>query len=156
MGLRRKLTLRAHGQSLILVKQPQEKDAHVLMKAFLWALYLPLYPELRVEVPADRRFKPDVLALSGDQPVFWAEAGAVSPQKYRYLLRHLPHTHFAFARWGLRLPLHVERLQQELVGIRRHAPVDVLVFPEDAEARFIQDGEIQLDFAALEWQRLQP
>lgn len=156
MSLRRKLTLRAHHQSLILIKQPQEKLSHVLMKAFLWALYLPEYPDLRVEVPAGLRYKPDVLALDSDRPAFWGEAGAVSPDKYRYLLRHQSHTHFAFARWGIRLPQHLERIQAQLKGIRRHAPVDVLVFPEDSETRFILDGEIQLDFSQLNWRRLEP
>jgi len=48
--LRRKLTVSAHGRSLVLVKHANEKLEHRLMMALLWALYLPHYPELRVDV----------------------------------------------------------------------------------------------------------
>ena len=37
--LRRKWTLRAHGQQVVFVKRANGRTAHVLMKAFLWALY---------------------------------------------------------------------------------------------------------------------
>ena len=35
--LRRKLTLRAHGEQVVFVKKSRESLEHVLMKAFLWA-----------------------------------------------------------------------------------------------------------------------
>src|SRR4028119_470638 len=57
--LRRKLTVRAHGQSLVLVKRPIESAEHVIQKALLWARYLPQYSDLRVEVelPSPSRYK---------------------------------------------------------------------------------------------------
>jgi hypothetical protein len=43
-----------------------------------WALYLPLYPNLSVEIGVGDRYKPDVVALGEDgRPLFWAEAGQV-------------------------------------------------------------------------------
>lgn len=153
--LRRKLTLRAHGQSLVLSKQPQEKESHVLMKGLLWALYLPQYPGLRVEVPAGYRYKPDLLWLASDKPAFWGEAGAVSPDKYRHLLRHLPDTHFAFARWGISLKAHVARLEPYFEGVRRRAPVDIISFASDSETRFMSGDEIDVDFSEIAWQRVE-
>ncbi len=48
--LRRKWTLRAHGRQVVFVKKPVESSTHVVMKALLWALYLPQYPDLTVEI----------------------------------------------------------------------------------------------------------
>jgi hypothetical protein len=33
--------LRAHGEQVVFVKRANERREHVLMKAILWALYLP-------------------------------------------------------------------------------------------------------------------
>jgi hypothetical protein len=69
--LRRKWTFKAHGKQVVFVKHAKEQSAHVVMKALLWALYLPEYPELSVEIPVGDRFKPDVVALGPDtQPIF--------------------------------------------------------------------------------------
>ena len=74
--LRRKLTVRAEGRQIVLVKKPVERLEHVLMKAFLWALYLPQYDDLAVEIPVGDRYKPDVVSLDAfGQPRFWGEAG---------------------------------------------------------------------------------
>lgn len=155
-ALVRKYSFRAQGQTLVLHKQAQEKPAHIVMKALLWALYLPEYARLRVETSAGRRYKPDLFQQLGERPAFWAEAGAVSPVKYRYLLRHLADTHFAFARWNLELAAHVARIEAQLAGLRRAAPVDVLVFPADAEERFIAQGQIRIGFDDIAWRRLEP
>ena len=80
--LRRKWTLRSHGRQVVFIKQKNESSAHVIMKALLWALYLPAYPDLAVEVAIGDRFKPDVVQLDAAQsPVFWGEAGQVSERK---------------------------------------------------------------------------
>ena len=138
LHLRRKLSLRAHGQRLVLVKRPIESTQHVLMKAFLWALYLPDYPGLQVEVEIGGRYKPDLVALSPQQaPLFWGECGHVGRDKLRTLLARHRHTHFALARWGQGLH-HLRALVDEaLDGVKRSAPVDLLVFPDDAGERFI-------------------
>lgn len=59
----RKLTFQAHGRTLVLVKRRSEKLEHPLMMALLWALYLPQYPDLRVEVPIGLRYKPELVQL---------------------------------------------------------------------------------------------
>ena len=59
--LRRKYTLRAHGHQMVFIKKSFESSIHVLTKAFLWALYLPDYPNLAVEVPVGGRYKPDLV-----------------------------------------------------------------------------------------------
>jgi len=54
LALRRTLTVRSpvDGEKLVLVKKRGESIEHVLMKAALWVLYRPAYPDVRVEDPA--------------------------------------------------------------------------------------------------------
>ncbi len=73
--MRGKYTFRAGDQKPVVVKKPVEHLRHVVMKVLLWALYLPTYPLLRVEVPIGYKYKPDFVALDAGGPLFWAEAG---------------------------------------------------------------------------------
>ncbi len=154
--LRRKWTFRAYDKQVVFIKRSNERRSHVLMKAFLWSLYLPLYPTLSVEIRVGDRYKPDVVALDEDgRPIFWAEAGQVGVEKIRSLLRRYRGTHFAIAKWETRLDPYVELVNDTLKDLRRSAPVDVLCFPEDSAERFIdQRGNIQLSLNELEWVRL--
>lgn len=149
LTLRRKRTVRAHGRRLVLVKKPGESAEHVWMKAFLWALYLPAYPGLAVEVPIGDRYKPDVVDVAPDgRPRFWGEAGKVSEAKYRALLRRFPDTRFAVARWGLRVDPHVALIRGALPSAPRPAPIEVLGIPPDAPERFVApDGTLTVTFA---------
>ncbi len=149
--LRRKLTVRAHGRRLVLVKRPGEGAEHVWMKAFLWALYLPAHPGLTVEVPIGDRYKPDLVALGDDgRPTFWGEAGKVSAEKYRALFRRYPDTPFAFAKWTTRLDPHAALIRDALDGRPRRAPVDLLGIPPDAPDRFLApDGTVTVAFSDL-------
>ena len=155
LALRRKLTLRAHGRQVVLIKKPGETIEHVLMKAFLWALYLPAYPALAVEVPVGDRYKPDVVGLADDgRPAFWGEAGRVSAEKYAALLRRFPATHVAVAKWGERLEPHAAIVRKALDGRPRRAPVELLGFPSDA-GRFVgDDGAVTVTFDDVERMRL--
>lgn len=54
--LHRKWTMRAHGEQVVFVKRVNQRREHLLMKALLWALYLPSYPGLAVEIPIGDRF----------------------------------------------------------------------------------------------------
>jgi len=154
--LRRKWTFRAYGEQVVFIKRANERTTHVLMKAFLWALYLPLYPNLTVEIRIGDRYKPDVVALDEDgRPLFWGEAGQVGQEKMRSLLRRYRGTHFAVAKWETRLNPYVELVGDALDGLRRMAPVDLICFPEDSAERFIdQHDHIRLAFNDLEWVRL--
>ena len=101
LDLRRKWTFRAHGRQVVLVKRPVESTRHVLMKAFLWGLYLPSYPDLAVEISIGERYKPDLVSLDAEgRPRFWGECGHVGLDKLRALFRRHRRTHFALARWG--------------------------------------------------------
>ena len=76
LHIRGKYTFRAHDRKIVVVKKRGERVEHVLMKALLWALYLPQYPQATIEVKVGDRYKPDVVALdTRGEPVFWAEAG---------------------------------------------------------------------------------
>ena len=68
LELRRKYTLRAHGKQMVFIKKSFESRTHVLTKAFLWALYLPDYPDLAVEVPVGGRYKPDLVQFDDNIP----------------------------------------------------------------------------------------
>ena len=149
--LRRKWTLRAHGRQVIFIKHAQERTEHVLMKAFIWALYLPDYPDLSVEIRIGDRYKPDVVMLDAHgRPLFWGEAGQVSPQKIERLARRNPDTHFAIAKWDLRLDPLLALVTETLDGLTRRAPFDLISLPPDAAERFIDDrGNVSLTLADL-------
>jgi hypothetical protein len=154
--LRRKWTLRAHGEQVVFVKRANERREHVLMKAFLWGLYLPDYPDLLVEIPVGDRYKPDIVSLDPwGKPRFWGEAGHVSPSKIRSLVRRYRDTHFALAKWDAVLDPFIETVRDALADFDRRAPFDLLRFPSDSAERFIQEhGQINLKHADLDWTRL--
>jgi hypothetical protein len=140
----------------VFIKRPNEQTSHVLMKAFLWGLYLPVYPDLAIEISVGDRYKPDVVELSPEgKPVFWGEAGQVAGEKIRSLARRYRQTHFAIAKWATRIEPHQAIIQRALRGIQRAAPFDLLIFPEDSAERFIQErGEIRVTLDDLERVRL--
>ena len=160
LALRRKLTLRAQSpdgpQKVVFVKKPVESIEHVLMKAFLWALYLPDYPDLAIEIPIGDRYKPDLVQRDRrGEPVFWGESGKVGLEKYRSLLRRFPDTHFAVAKWAERLDPHVAIVRDAIDSRPRRAPFDLLSFPPDAAARFLaDDGTVTVSFDDVERVRL--
>lgn len=144
--LRRKLTVRAGGRTLVLVKRPEESGEHVVQKALVWLRYLPRYPELRVEqhLPFPSRYKPDLYALdpAGQRPAFWGECGVVSADKLRALLRGHPACHFAFSKWNARTDLFAAQIEDALRGAHRAAPVELLGFPPDADAWLDAPGAV--------------
>ena len=157
--LRRKLTVRAQGEPIVLVKRKQERIEHVWMKAFLWALYRPDYPDLGVEVSIDDRYKPDVVAIDArrGRPVFWGESGHVGPEKINALLARYPDTHFAIAKWDAPLDDTAATVTDALSACARSAPVDLLRFPPDSAERFIDEkGRLTPTVDALERHRLGP
>ena len=154
--LRRKLTLRAHGEQVVFVKKPRESMEHVLMKAFLWALYLPDYPEARVEVPIGDKYKPDVVALDASgRPAFWGEAGKVGAAKVASITRRFRETHFAMAKWNAPLEPYRTLVEEATLDLDRAAPFDLLAFPTDSAERFIDArGHIRIAHDDLTWLRL--
>jgi hypothetical protein len=155
--LRRKLTLRAHGQQVVFVKTKQERIEHVWMKAFLWALYLPGYPDLSVELSVGDRFKPDVVSFDErrGRPVFWGEAGSVGSDKIASLLDRYPDVHFAICKWDAALAPYVEIVEDAVGSTERSAAVDLLRIPDGADRRFIDDrGHIDLSFDDVTWTRI--
>ena len=154
--LRRKLTLRAHGEQVVFVKKKRERLEHVLMKAFLWALYLPDYPDLTVEVGIGDKYKPDVVQLDWrGQPAFWGEAGKVSVDKIASLTRRYRDTHFAMGKWATALDPYVEIVEEAVADLDRTAPFDLLRFPADSADRFIDaKGRISLTHDDVEWVQL--
>src|SRR5262245_35698195 len=92
--LRRKLTFHASGRTLVLVKRSNEMIENRLMMALLWALYLPQYPSLRIDVPIGARYRPDLVELGADgRPVFWGECGEVGLEKLGVLCARYRETH---------------------------------------------------------------
>lgn len=157
LALRRKWTLRAHEEQVVFVKKVNERAEHVVMKALLWALYLPTYPDLAVEIPVGDRYKPDVVSLDArGQPRFWGEAGRVSKDKAHALARRYRATHFAIAKWATRLDPWIEIVEDAIAGLERTAPIDLLNIPSDSASRFIDDrGVIHLTHQDLTWVRIE-
>ena len=154
--LRRKWTFRAHGKQVVFVKRSNERAAHVFMKAFLWALYLPDYPNLAVETRIGDRYKPDVVQVDQwNEPHFWGEAGQVGVAKIRSLAKRYPNTHFAIAKWTTNLTPHLATVAKALNGLKRNAPFDLIGFSPDSAERFIDErGHIELTKEDVEWVRL--
>ena len=154
LHLRRKLTFHAHGRTLVLVKRSNEKIEHRLMMALLWALYLPRYSDLRVDVPIGARYRPDLVQLGLDgRPIFWAEAGEVGAEKLRLLCARYRDTHLVFAKWAINVHPFADMLESALRGVRRPAPVELLGFDADA-ARFV-DATGNIDIRAQDVARRQ-
>jgi hypothetical protein len=154
--LRRKWTLKAGNRQMVFVKRPKEHHSHVLMKAFLWALYLPEYPDLTVEVSVGDRYKPDVISRAADgRPRFWGEAGKVGVEKIRSLARRYRHTHFAIAKWESSIAQILPLVRDAVADVQRSAPFDVLRFSADRAEQFIdQDGYLRLTHDDVEWLRI--
>jgi len=154
--LPRKWTLRAYDRRVVFIKRRHERTEHVVMKALLWALYLPRYPDLSVEVSIGDRYKPDVVAVDAfGRPLFWGEAGEIGVAKIRSLARRYRRTHFAIAKWDTRLDPFIAIVEGALAGLRREAPFDLISFPADSAERFIDDeGRIHIRHADVEWVRL--
>lgn len=160
----RKWRLNAHGQRMVFAWGPRERSVHTVMKALLWALYLPTYPALHVEVRAgDPRYKPDVVALppgadafnAAHAPPFWGEAGHVGKAKIETLARRYPRTHFVIAKWDTSLAPAAALVKAALRGVQRQAAFDLLGFPADSKDRFIDaDGMIRITFEDLAFIRL--
>jgi hypothetical protein len=155
LRLRRKWTLRALGRQVVFVKKPVESTEHVVMKALIWALYLPQYPDLVVEIPVGDKYKPDVVSLDAQgEPVFWGEAGDVSVAKIRSLARRHKRTHFALGKWATRLDPLTVIVDDALADLHRSAPFDLISFPRDSAERFIDDdGVVRVSHDELMWVR---
>lgn len=154
--LPRKWRVKAHNQQTILIKGNSERTSHVLMKAFIWALYLPEYPSAKVEVRVGDRYKPDVVAQDDDGNVtFWGESGQVGRDKLYSLLKRYPDTHFAFAKWAKRLKPLGEMVEDAQQTTQRTAPVDLFSFAHDSDERFVSNDlqTVQLTFDDVEWIR---
>ena len=149
--LRRKLTFYAHRRTLVLVKRPNEKIEHRLMMALLWALYLPRYPETRIDVPINSRYRPDLVQLDAHgQPVFWGEAGEVGAEKLAFLCKRYRATHLVFAKWNINLAPVARMLDAATSGLRRTAPVELIGFDADSWRFVRENGEIELSFDDIE------
>lgn len=158
---RRKWRLHAHGQHIVIVRGTHERFVHPVMKALLWALYLPQYPHISVERRIGDRYKPDVVAFAPDdprfrdnEPIFWGEAGQVRRDKIRSLVKRFPDTHFAIGKWDSALTPFETIIRDALHDVKRNAPFDLIRFPEGSE-QFIDDaGRVQIRFDDVEWLRL--
>jgi hypothetical protein len=156
--LPRKRLYKAHDRKVVFIKGLNESAEHVLMKIFLWALYLPSYPDLTVEVRIGDKYKPDVVQLDdAGKPVFWGESGKVSVDKIESLTRRHRQTHFAIAKWNMRLDPVAEIVEAALAKHPHSAPFDLLAFPDDAAERFIRDdGTVEIAHEQIAWRRFSP
>ena len=148
LELKRKWTFRAHGKQMVFIKKSFESDTHVVTKAFLWALFLPDYPNLSVEIQIGDRYKPDLVQFDKDgEPIFWGEAGRVGLKKMQRLVNRFRSTHLVFAKWNMNLEPFLKIIQKETSLGRRAAPIDLISFPADSAERFIRrDNTIQITF----------
>ena len=154
--LPRKLRLHAGERAVVFDRGVNESSEHVLMKALIWALYLPQYPDLSVEIRIGDRYKPDVVQMGADgKPMFWGEAGQVGEAKIHALVKRYRSTHFAIAKWNRSLQPYVQIVREALAGVRRSAPYDLIAFPADSGQRFVNaDGFVHVTWADVELIRI--
>lgn len=143
---RKRWRLHAHDKDIVVVRGGNERFVHPLMKAFIWALYLPQYPDASIEIRIGDKYKPDVVAFGENrgiyqpkEPTFWGEAGRVGKDKIFSIVKRFPDTHFCMAKWDTRLDPYVELVQEALDGVERRAPFDLIRF-HDGDERFVDDG----------------
>lgn len=153
--LRRKWTFTAHGSPFVLIKKVNERTSHVLMKAFIWALYLPEFPAMQIETGIGVRYKPDLVQVdSAGTPVFWAEAGHVGRRKFTYLVKRFKDAHLVFAQWASGAALFAKEMARLKKSMHRTGPIDWIGFPPDSAERFIDnEGAIQISLCDLNHQR---
>ena len=157
LELCRKMTVHSGDRKLVVRKNALERLEHVLMKVFIWHLYLPKYPDAIIEYRIGDRYRPDVVALDRDRrPIFWGEAGMVSTGKIDSLLRRFPDTHLVIGKWDARIEPWVEIIRELLEKRKnRSAPVDLIRFPDSVAFGGIDpSGKITLRFADVECIRL--
>jgi hypothetical protein len=156
MILPRKWKLTAHDQRVVFQKGFNESAEHVVMKALLWALYLPTYPDITVEIRIGDRYKPDLVSLDTlNQPRFWGEAGKVGVDKIRSLTRRYRDTHFVIAKWNQRIDTLEAIVSAAIGGHERNAPFDLIRFPANSYERFIDAvGNVNLSHDDIEWLQL--
>jgi hypothetical protein len=159
---RNKWMLYAHNQHIVVRKGTRERFVHPVMKALIWALYLPDYPTATIEVRIGDKYKPDVVAFAespniyqvNQQPLFWGEAGQTGRDKIQSIVRRFPHTHFAMAKWDTPLKPYIDIVEDALKSVRRNAPFDLINFHEGSEDMIDDDGNIRISFDDVEWVRL--
>ncbi len=154
----RKWTFRANGQTYVLVKRPEEREVHVLMKIFLAELYGATYPHLRIEVrhALEPRYKPDLLSLDDrGEALFWGECGEVSRKKLTYLIKTYRQTHLCFAKWSIRPRPFEQLIEQAVRQVKRPrtAPVDFINFADEHQHEVNEQGEITLDWSEVPYRR---
>lgn len=158
---RKRWKLYAHEHHIVVVRGSNERLVHPLMKAYIWALYLPDYPSATIEVRIGDKYKPDVVAFPPDagiftvkQPSFWGEAGRTGKEKIESLVRRFPDTHFAMSKWSTSLRPYVNLVSEALEGATRNAPFDIIGFPDESVQHVDDDGNITITFDDVEWTRL--
>lgn len=161
----RKLKLSAHGQHNIFTLGAHERVEHVLMKIFIWALYLPHYPDLTVEVRIGDRYKPDVVSYDPALAVqdvngavrFWGESGRVGEDKIYSLARRFPSAHLVIAKWEMNLSPLEKRVRDAVSQRPRTAPFDLLRFGKGDAERFIdiEKGTVTLSHEQIQWVRIE-
>jgi len=160
----RKLKLTAHDQSVVFTLGRIERPEHVLMKAFIWALYLPDYPNLTVEIKVGDRYKPDVVAIDEAEALkdvnaairFWGESGRVGEEKIYSLARRFPSAHLVIAKWDKNLVPLEKMVRDAVTDHDRSAPFDLLRFSDGDAERFIDErGNVTITHNDIDWIRIQ-
>ena len=159
-GERSRVVFQAAGLQLPFLKARGESKEHLLMKALLWSLMVDTEMNVECELDIGHRYKPDVVALSGDgQPRWWGECGSVSAEKLSVLREAFPSTRITVCKWGHSdLSGYAAQLRQALPAVRVDAngapigaPIDLVSFPVDSVERFVaNDGALSVTWECVD------
>lgn len=140
----RKITVRIDGRKQVFAQRTGESDRHILLKALVFALYLPTCPALSVERSIGNRYKPDLVALGSDgAPTFWAECGEIGAQKLARLIQRFSDTHLVVAKLATDLTPWAAIIERALPE-RRAAPIELLGFDQSAWEAIDERGTVEL------------
>jgi hypothetical protein len=152
-----KITVRAGGRKVVLVKRAGESARHVLLKAIVFGLYVAAYPEIVVEPRFAGRYRPDLLQLGDDGvPLLWGECGTTAHEKLAFLARAYPSTHLVVAKQAARIEPLAGAMAAILAPLRRTAPLDLVNVPDDAERLIGPTGELAVRFEDVDLRRFEP
>ncbi|MBD3245849.1 MAG: hypothetical protein GF333_02440 [Candidatus Omnitrophica bacterium] len=156
LWIARKYSFRIHGRRVPLRKQPNERQRHVLLKACVYSLYLPEYPDLQIERKIGAKYKPDLVQLDADgRPRFWAECAKVSPRKAVHIGKRYRTTRIVYAHLESQLESLKKHLRTQLAGVSRSAPIEFLEFPEPLSRFIAEDGTVTVTFGDCRRSELQ-
>jgi hypothetical protein len=138
------------GKRMRLWQRPGESYEHVLMKALGYAMFAGAYPNLEIETKVGLRYKPDLIALDGDNDfAFWGECGQNSLRKTHWILKHTRTKKLALFKIGLNAEPLIRQLRAEIPA--KYRPPGKLILINFVSRIVNLTGTKQIEKVSQDW-----